>query len=89
MGIGRASPPAVGIGIHMAERRPLRLFKVFDISDKIVHDLRIDASRFNEWTFGITMVPKNQSVVVSVAALSAVASASAAATVVSDVMPIV
>ena len=53
MGIGRASPPAVGIGIHLTNIAHT-FVQGIDVGDQVVHDIRINAARFNERAFGIT-----------------------------------
>ena len=52
MGIGRASPPAVGIGVHLANVAHA-LVQGVDIGCQVVHDVRIDTARFNGRAFRI------------------------------------
>ena len=52
MGVRRAGPPAVGIGIHMTDVAHA-LIQGVDVGYEVIHDLRIDASRFNDGAFRI------------------------------------
>ena len=53
MGIGRAGPPSVGIGVHIPNVAHALIQRI-DVGDQVVQDLRIDTARFNDRAFGIT-----------------------------------
>ena len=52
MGIGRAGPPAVGIGVHIPNVTHA-LIQGIDVCDQVVQNLRMDSARFNDRTFRI------------------------------------
>ena len=53
MSIGRTSPPAVGIGVHIPNVTHALIQRI-DVCDQVVQNLRMDSARFNDRAFGIT-----------------------------------